>query len=198
MPSAHMTGMRTLDMPYLNTHPEGDEKAVFTVSATISERHNVPLNPDGSRPAVSLSVTSPTYGTALSVLQGLNGQADEVAFSWLYEVLTDEEAEAFDALPEESDPPSFVREAFARQGEEFLTFSTEVESTVSATYEDGTQELESTETTAITITAPSIAVGMEAFDTLTGSRSLQSLAISFSPEELDGEYGDSNEVLVRT
>lgn len=195
--SAHIAGMRTLDMPYLHTHPEGDEKAVFTISAKIPEQFNVALNRDGSRPEVSLAVTSTTYGTALAVLQGLNDQADELAFSWLYKVLTDDQIAALNALQEESDLPDFAREAFSRQGEEFLTFSTDVDSTVTETYKDGTQEVESPETTTITITAPSIAIGMKAFDTLTSSRYLQKLAISFSPEESDGDDGDTNEVLVR-
>ena len=176
--------------------PRRRRKGVFTVSAEIPEKYNIPLNRDGSRPKASLDVTAPTYGTARAVLSKLNEQADEVGFQWLFDVLSEDEKSAVNTLPEDSDLPGFAREAFAREGEEFLTFTTDVESTVTATYQDDTQETEGTETTTITITAPSVAIGMKAFGTLTGSRYLQSLAISFCPETTDDEYGDSREVLV--
>lgn len=145
-----------------------------------------------------MAVTSPTYGTALAVLSKLNEQADEIGYQWLFEAMTEDEKATVNALPEDSDLPDFAREAYRREGEEFLTFTTDVTSTVTATYKDGTQEVEGTEETTITITAPSVSIGMRAFNTLTGAGSLQSLAISFSPEVENDEYGYSNEVLVRT
>lgn len=56
--------VKTLDKNYLATHPEGEEKADITLSASVPRSMDLPLNPDRTRPHNIIGVTGNTYLTA--------------------------------------------------------------------------------------------------------------------------------------
>lgn len=193
--------MRTLDYPYLTANPEGDERAVFSVSAVIGENANVPLNPDGTRPNVTLSVESDTFALGLAAMEHLNEHPEEFTYAWLSEVLSEEQMDELEALPEDAGPPEFLMELMGEVHQEFLTFSTEATMALEPMTDPETGAvipgLEST--TKLTLTAPSMRLGLGALEgNLTTAQRRQQLAIAFSPVREDGDddgYG-SNEVLV--
>lgn len=193
--------MRTLDYPYLTANPEGDTRAVFSVSAVIGENANVPLNPDGTRPNVTLSVESDTFALGLAAMEHLNDHPEEVAFAWLAEVLSEEQMDELEALPEGASQPEFLVELMGEVHQEFLTFDTEVTMVLEPRTdpETGTVAPSVESTTNIKLTAPSIRLGLEALEgNLTTARRRQQLAIAFSPvreDDYDDGFG-SDEVLV--
>lgn len=185
--------MRTLDANYLATHPEGDEKAVFTLTTNVPGRLDLKPNPDGTAPSISVKVVADTFLAALTILTQMHDDQDDMLLAWISEHLTPEQIKALDEMPDDDAPaPAFLKEAANDVHEEFLTFEVTAGATFEVNGEDVPMEAE------ITITAPSIASGMGAFRHLTTPKMLTSAAIGFSPETGDDEdWGDSNEVLVR-
>ena len=174
-----MIRVKTLDKNYLATHPEGEEKADITLSAAVPEKMGLALNPDGSRPQITIKVIGETYMSVLALLDSLHDDSNPLLAGLMCELLTEEEMEAYDSL-EQAGP--LLKERFAEVAVPFRTFTLPLE----ADDEEAT----------IAITAPSAKVGAEAFHHLTSPQFLQSTAINLCPE-LDDEDGyDSNEVLV--
>ncbi|MCC3299408.1 hypothetical protein [Arthrobacter caoxuetaonis] len=186
--------MRTLDREYLATHPEGDEKANFKLTVNVPSSLDVKDNPDGTRPSITVDVTAETYLVAISLLSEMHGKADELMIGWLGEQLTEEEHKILEQLTEESEPVPFLKEAVEKIHEPFLTFTTGVEAVLIVDGKEVTKDVD------VTITAPSVSSGVSAFEHLTSPRMLMSVAVSFSPEEEDDEfgYGSANEILVRS
>lgn len=180
--------MRTLDRNYLATHPTGDEPAVFTVSLDLPESVNVPNNPDGTRPQVTLKATSDTYGNLLGVLGYVHDEdmADNV-FALVLENVDEEKLEAFDSM--EAAAP-FLRETASEVVSPFRTFKLPL-----ALEAEGEEAV--TVSAVLELTAPDMISAAKALKSMTRPRILSELAISFSPETEDyDDYAGSNEVLV--
>lgn len=188
-----MEDMRTLDAAYLSTHPEGDTKAEFTLSAEVPGSVDVKPNPDGTRPSISVKVSSETYMAALLILTQMHDDPSELYANWITSVLSAEQLEQLENTPEGEGAPQAIKDAVNAVHDDFLTIGL----TATAIFADATGK-EVTQEAHIDITAPSVASGLSAFDYLTSPRLLTNAAISFSPEtEDDEDWGDSNEVLVR-
>lgn len=175
-----MNCVKTLDRAYLATHPAGDEKAEITLSASVPTNMGLELNPDGSRPQISIKVTGATYLGILGTLDSLHDDANPLLMGLMSDLLTEEEFDRFDSL-EEAGP--LLKERFADVVVPFRTFTVEL----------GTDEGDVT----LAITAPTAKVGAEAFHHLTSPSMLTNTAIALSPEtdDEDDDFGD-NSVLV--
>lgn len=188
--SAHMVAMRTLDRNYLATHPAGDELATFNISLSLPASVDVPNNPDGTRPQVSLKATSDTYGNLLGVLSYVHDMdINELVMAILLENVDEEKLEAFDSA--EAAAP-FMREAAAEIVTPFRTFTLGL-----ALEADGVDLLVGAD---LELTAPGMVSAAQALKSMTRPFVLSDLAISFSPETDDDEDdysgGSRNEVLV--
>lgn len=173
--------MKTLDKNYLATHPSGDEKADITLSASVPVRLQLAANADGTRPQVSIRVTSDTYMNVLATLDGLHDDAEPLLAALMLELLTEEELGRFATLAEAG---PLIKERFAEVVVPFRTFNVSMDL-------DG-------EPVDFAITAPSAEIGAQALHHLTKPNMLTNTAIAMCPEtddEDDDEYG-SNEVLV--
>lgn len=189
--SAHIGPMRTLDRKFLAENPAGDEKAVISLSIPVPDAVDVPANPDGTRPRITLKATGDTYALVLAALQHLHDDEEgtELFMALLGDLVTDEEMEAFDSLQEAA---PLLRERANAISAPFRTFEWTAELTIEAA---GQQTESSIEFELIT---PSLGVGVPAVTAMTKPQTLTNVAISFSPE-IDDEYDDgynSNEVLV--
>lgn len=182
--------MRTFDRQYLATHPLGDEKAEFTLSVNVPDSAGVPLNPDGSKPQVTLKVTADTYQSALTLLVQMHEDHQELVGTWLGQQLSVRQYRKAIKMADRGEKPAFVQEAADKIHAKFLTFETSVAFT---TEEDG---VDTEHTVDLAITAPSVTVGMKGFIALTRPHSLNELAITFCPELEGEEYGYANEVMV--
>lgn len=185
--------MQTLDQQYLETHPLGDEKADFTLTVKIPASAGVPLNRDGSTPQVTIRVTADTYMTALIMLGNLHDDYEDLVGTWVAQQLSRAQYRKAIKLADRGEKPAFVQAAADKIHKKFLTFETSI--TMSTTEEGG---VEGKHVLGLTITAPSVSIGMKGFVSCTRPRSLQDAAIAFCPEleDEDGEYGSSNEVMV--
>lgn len=175
-----MVRVKTLDKTYLATHPEGDEKADITLSAAVPEKIGLDLNPDGSRPRITINVTGETYMSVLEVLTVLHDDPEPLLGGLFVELLTEAEMAAFESL--EAAAPLF-NEKFTEVAVPFKTFTVLLEA--------GEEEV------SIAITAPNAKTGVQALHYLTSPKMLTNTAIAMCPELDDDEYGYSgNEVLV--
>lgn len=185
-----MGAMRTLDRKYLAAHPEGEEKAVISLSVPVPTSVDVPANPDGTRPRITLKVTGDTYGLVLAALEHLHDDDEgaELFVALVGQVVTDEEMEAFGSL-EEAAP--LLRERAHAISAPFRTF----EWRAALVIETGGRETESP--VEFELITPSLGVGIPAITAMTKPQMLTNVAISFSPvlDDDDEEYA-SNEVLV--
>ncbi|HEX9225854.1 MAG TPA: hypothetical protein VF885_04240 [Arthrobacter sp.] len=182
--------MRTLDRNYLATHPAGDDLAAFNISLSIPASVDVPNNPDGTRPQISLKATSDTYGNLLGVLSYVHDMdINELAMAILLENVDEEKLEAFDSA--EAAAP-FMREAAAEIITPFRTFTLGF-----ALEADGVDLPVGAD---LELTGPSMVSAAQALKSMTRPFVLSDLAISFSPEidDEDDDYSDGsrNEVLV--
>lgn len=181
--------MRTLDRKYLAANPAGDEKAVISLSVPVPTSVDVPANPDGTRPRITLKATGDTYGLVLAALEHLHeDDGAELFVALLDEVITDEEMEAFDSM-EEAAP--LLRERAHAISAPFRTFEWKADLIVEA---GGKQSESSIEFELVT---PALGVGVSAVTAMTKPQTLTNVAISFSPviDDEDDEFA-SNEVLV--
>lgn len=191
--------MRTLDYPYLATNPEGDTRADFSLSLEVPKSIDIPLNPDGTRPSVTLAVESDTYAIGLAALELLNEDPDDFMLEWLSELLTEKQKAE---LTEATEQPAFLKETVSKIHEQFLVFSTQMTMTVTATASSSDPDVDAAVTESesivdLTLTAPSISIGMKALiGGLTSPQRRTSVAVSLSPERVDDDGFDSNEVLV--
>ncbi|WP_354214655.1 hypothetical protein [Arthrobacter sp. UYCo732] len=178
--------MRTLDRNYLAAHPTGEEPAVFTLNLTLPESIDVPNNPDGTRPQVTLKATSDTYGNLLGLLGYIHDEeVHDNVWAILLENIDEAKLEAFDTL--EGAAP-FMREAASEVVTPFRTF------TLSLALE--AEEL-SVVSGVLELTAPDMVSAAKALKSMTRPHVLSELAISFSPETEDyDDYAGGNEVLV--
>mgnify|MGYP003407467069 FL=1 len=187
--SAHMVAMRTLDRNYLATHPAGDKRAEFSISLGLPASVDVPNNPDGTRPQVSLKASSDTYGNLLGVLSYVHDmEINELVMAILLENVAEEKFEVFDSY--EAAAP-FMREAVAEIVSPFRAF------TLSLELEADGEPLPVS--AVLELTAPSMVSATHALKSMTRPFVLSDLAISFSPEtdDDDEEYsGGRNDVLV--
>jgi hypothetical protein len=175
-----MTHVKTLDREYLATHPEGDEKAEITLSASVPQTMGLELNPDGTRPQISIKVTGETYLGILGVLDSLHDDVNPLLMGLMSDLLTEEEFDAFDSL-EQAGP--LLKERFAEVVVPFRTFTVQLET------DEGNIDF--------AITAPNAKIGAEALHHLTSPSMLTNTAIAMSPEtdDEDDDFGD-NSVLV--
>lgn len=172
--------MKTLDRNYLATHPEGDEKAEFSLSASVPRSMELPLNPDGTRPQITIDIKADTYLSALTALTTIHEDNNALIMGLVMEALTEDEILSFDSL-EEAGP--LIKERFAEVTVPFKTWA------ITLTLDDDDIEL--------AITAPSVQVGLQALHYLTKPNTLTNTAIAMCPEVSDDEYGYSgDEVLV--
>lgn len=182
--------MRTLDRKYLAANPAGDEKAVISLSVPVPNSVEVPANPDGTRPRITLKATGDTYELVLAALGHLHEDGGEELFEALiYDVVTEEELAAFSSM-EEAAP--LLNERVHSVSSPFQTF----EWNAGMVVEDsaGKQKEFSVDFELI---APSLGVGIPAITALTKPQTLTNVAISFSPvlEDDDEDYA-STDVLV--
>lgn len=175
-----MGAMRTFDRQYLATHPEGEEKASFTMSAKVPDNIDVPTNPDGTRPQITITATGNTYLDVLGALTTLHEDPEPVLEGLMVGLLTEDESDSFATL-EEAAP--LINERFA---EVIVPFRTH---TLGFEVSDGS-DIE------LKITAPSATVGTQALHFLTRPHVLMQMAIGFCPETDDEDEYSGNEVLV--
>lgn len=182
-----MSAMRTLDRNYLAAHPAGDEPAIFEVSIEVPESVDVPNNPDGTRPQVSLKATSDTYGNLLGILHYMHGvdTGQNIVMLTIENADEDKMAE-FETI---MDAAPYLREAAAEIVTPFRTFTQTLELQAS-------EDENSMVTAPLEITAPSITHAGLALKSMTRPHVLNEPAISFSPEIQDDEDFPSNDVLV--
>lgn len=173
--------MRTLNSAFLAANPTGDEKAIFTMSAKVPDKVNVPVNPDGTRPRITITATGNTYLEVLGALTTLHEDPEPVLEGLMACLMTEDELDAFATL--EAAAP-LIKERFAEVTVPFTTH------TLGFEVSDGS-DIE------LAITAPSATVGTQALHFLTKPHVLMQMAIGFCPETDDDEddYSD-NEVLV--
>ena len=181
--------MRTLDAQYLQNNPPGDERADFTFSANVPDSAGLSLNPDGTKPQVSVKVNADTFMAGLVLLGQLHDDPDELLTTWLGRQLSAAQFRKAVKMIGKGQRPDFAVEAMKKVHPEFLTFN----SSASFTMQVNGAEVE--QTVDLTITAPSIEIGIQGFVSLTSAARLQNAAIGFCPEIEDG-YGDSNEVML--
>lgn len=182
--------MRTLDRKYLAANPAGDEKAVISLSVPVPTNVEVPANPDGTRPRITLKATGDTYALVLAALQHLHEDDGEELFEALiYDVVTEEELEAFSSM-EEAAP--LLNERVHTVSAPFRTFAWNA-----AMVLEGADGKEQESSVDFELISPSLGVGIPAITALTKPQTLTNVAISFSPvlEDDDEDYA-SNEVLV--
>lgn len=182
--------MRTLDRKYLAANPAGDEKAVISLSVPVPTGVEVPDNPDGTRPRITLKATGDTYGLVLAALGHLHeDDGDELFEALIYDVVTEEEIAAFSSM-EEAAP--LLNERVHAVSAPFRTFVWNAALILEGA--DGQQSETSVDFELIT---PSLGVGIPAITALTKPQTLTNVAISFSPviDDEDDDYA-SNEVLV--
>lgn len=189
--SAHIDVMRTLDQQYLATHPEGDEKANFTLTSLIPE-HLVPLNPDGSRQKVSVKVLADTYLAGLTLLDALREDPERILSAWLQEVLPPKELKKAAKLMKRGVRSETAQAAVEEIHEKYLAFET------GASFELTVSGKATKQAAELTITAPSVIIGVQGFVSATKPSSLQNAAIAFCPT-VEDEYDEDSEntVLVR-
>jgi hypothetical protein len=179
-----------LDRKYLAANPEGDEKAVISLSVPVPTAVEVPDNPDGTRPRITLKATGDTYGLVLAALEHLHDDDGEELFEALiYDVVTEEEIAAFNSM-EEAAP--LLNERVHAVSSPFQTFAWNAGMILEGA--SGAQTETSVDFELIT---PSLGVGIPAITAMTKPQTLTNVAITFSPviDDEDDEYA-SNEVLV--
>lgn len=182
-----MLAMRTLDRKYLATHPVGDEPAVFEVSIEVPESMDLPNNPDGTRPQVTLKATSDTYGNLLGLLGYVHGV--DVGQNIVMLVIENADERKMAEYETVLAAAPYLREAAAEVVTPFRTFTQTLELQTS----DGEDSMV---TATLEITAPSITHAGLALKSMTRPHVLNELAISFSPETQDDEDFADNHVLV--
>lgn len=183
--------MRTLDRKFLAANPAGDEKAVISLSVPVPTSVEVPANPDGTRPRITLKATGDTYSLVLASLQHLHEDDGDALFEALiFDVVTEEEMEAFTSM-EEAAP--LLAERVHAVSAPFRTFAWNA-----AMILEGANGEEKESSVDFELISPSLGVGIPAITALTKPQTLTNVAISFSPvvDDEDDEYADSNEVLV--
>ncbi|MBG0738736.1 hypothetical protein IV500_04795 [Paeniglutamicibacter antarcticus] len=180
--------MRSLDRNYLSTHTSGSEKAVVSLSVAVPTGVDVPANPDGTRPRITLNATGVTYTLVLAALQHLHEDGDGLLQELIADVVTDEDLEAFSSL-EEAAP--LLTERVHAVTSPFRTFEWSAELTLESA--DGRQEESSVDFELI---SPSLGVGVPATVAMTTPQMLTNVAISFSPKVEDDDDYERNEVLV--
>ena len=184
--------MRTLDRNFLMNNPAGDEKAKFQVTALIPEGANVPLNPDGSRPQVTIDVEANTWMNGLTALGSMEGfSSNQEMVTWIEQIATDAEIEKVNSAKNDKKASQLLSELARKLLPEYETFALEM----NFTGEDGQPF-----TVTIEVKAPSVAIAALALESRAKNQSLMNTAIALSPETDDDEYGDeygnSNEVLM--
>lgn len=182
-----MADMRTLDRKYLATHPAGEEPAVFEVSIDLPASVDVPNNPDGTRPQVTLKATSDTYGNLLGILGYVHGvEVGQNIVMLVVENADERKMAEYDSVLAAA---PYLREAAAEIVTPFRTFIQTLELQTS-------NDEDSMITASLEITAPSITHAGLALKSMTRPHVLNELAISFSPETHDDDDFADNHVLV--
>ncbi|QOD05971.1 hypothetical protein [Pseudarthrobacter sp. BIM B-2242] len=179
--------MRTLDRKYLATHPAGEEPAVFEVSIDLPASVDVPNNPDGTRPQVTLKATSDTYANLLGILGYVHGV--EVGQNIVMLVVENADERKMAKYETVLAAAPYLREAAAEMVTPFRTFTQTLELQTS-------EDENSMVTASLEITAPSITHAGLALKSMTRPHVLNELAISFSPETQDDDDLADNHVLV--
>jgi hypothetical protein len=185
-----MGRMRTLDRAYLSTHPKGDEKATLTLQLEIPAGIDVPANPDGTRPSVTLKATGGTY---LQLAQALSGfQEDEgegLVQELLTQVLSEDEIEQLAGMADEA-AAGILNARFSEVVVPYRTFSFEM--TMEATGSFGKTSTDF----VFEVTAPSLEIAHPAMMSMTRPVNLNQILIGWSPEIDDEDDYAGNEVLV--
>lgn len=189
-----MSRVKTFDRNFLANNPTGDQTTGLTLSVLVPARIDVPDNPDGTRPTVTFQVDGSTYAAALAALGHLHDEGgDELVQVLLGEVVTAEELGQFDSF--EAAAP-LLTERVHEITTPFRTFAWSV-----------SLEFDEQPTTVdFELTAPSLAVGMQAVIAMTTPAKLVNIAVGLCPEtdneglhDGDCEYDehDGDTVLVR-
>jgi hypothetical protein len=187
--SAHMGFMRTLDRNYLATHPKGDEKATLTLELSIPASIDIPNNPDGTRPAVTLKATGGTYLQLAQALSGINeDEGTDLLNELVLQVLREDDIDEMTDMADEA-AARIINACFHEVVVPFRTFT--VGMTMESTGSFGETEVDF----VFEITAPSLAIAHPALVSMTRPGNLSQILVGWCPEtEDDEEYG--NEVLV--
>ncbi|ACL42298.1 hypothetical protein Achl_4347 (plasmid) [Pseudarthrobacter chlorophenolicus A6] len=182
--------MRTLDRNYLAAHPAGDEPAKFSVTIDIPSSMEVPNNPDGTRPRITVDAVSDTYANLLGLLSYVHDEeVHDNVMAILLENIDEEKLEGFGSL-EEAAP--VMRHAAAEIVTPFRTFTLSL-----SLQTEADDEVVSEVSGQLKLTAPNMISAAQALRSMTRPHVLTDIAISFCPEtEDDDEYAGSNEVLV--
>ncbi|HEX9088027.1 MAG TPA: hypothetical protein VF867_10920 [Arthrobacter sp.] len=178
--------MKTLDHNYLSSHPDGDEKAVLSFSAAVPKNFNLPANPDGTRPRITLKATGENY---LEVIQALDyireNECEELLWELLEQVVTEEEATAVGGT---SGAVTLLK---TRTKEVILPFRTlSVELGIESTDSFGVKTSSDVE---LELTTPSLEVGIGMILSVTKPSNLVQAMIGLCPEaeteeDEDGEH----------
>ncbi|GAA4033435.1 hypothetical protein GCM10023063_16350 [Arthrobacter methylotrophus] len=181
--------MRTLDRKYLAANPAGDEKAAISLSVPVPTSVEVPANPDGTRPRITLKATGDTYALVLAALQHLHeDDGDELFEALVFDVVTEEEMEAFTSM-EEAAP--LLAERVHEVSAPFRTFTWNA-----ALIIEGAAGEEQESSVDFELITPSLGVGIPAITAMTKPQTLTNVAITFSPVIDEDEDYAGNEVLV--
>lgn len=174
--------MRTLDNKFLMENPLGDEQSSVTLSIPIPESLEIPANADGSRPSVTLKATGDKHVYVLTALAALH--EDEKLITMADLMANEQFAAVHGRQPENS-------EELGDMAEKIFTPYPVHEMTMNLELDGVDHEVD------LHITAPSIEIAVVALKKMTDSRSLMHVAIGLSPETVDEDAQNSNEVLVR-
>lgn len=158
---------RHLDrLSFLASNPEGTTVAQIELKGILPE--SFMPNTGEAEPAVTVTMEADTYAAGLGMLAFLHDHPGDLAALWMKEALTPEQLEAVRSSPQDSE--SFMAAADA-VNEPYLEFSAPLSMTIQV---DGLRE--TTQGTTLTISAPSVRIGINLFHELTTPDRLSGLA----------------------
>lgn len=158
--------MSNIDVQYLASHPADGSPARLTLTEDAPKGS---VADDGQETAVTIDVEAENYLDLLTGLEALNDEQPRLQFTarWVTSLLPPEK---LGAARSENDPEDVLTTVVTTNHSPFISFST-------ALVFSGTKDL----TINLTVTAPSIFIGMQALKHLTTPRLLASTAQSLCP-----------------
>lgn len=153
-------------LAFLASNPAGPIRAQIELEGILPDS----FKPNGGEPepAVTVTIESDTYASGLSMLSFLHDNPGDLAALWMNEILSPEQRQEVRASPENSE--SFMESAAAIH-EPYAVLSTPLSMTVK-----GVGLPEVAHGTTLTISAPSVRIGVNLFFELTTADRLSRLA----------------------